>query len=77
MQSGYQKGRLNQAGWVMLTSLMLVLLLVWPLIMLQQHVLLQVDLQARQQVRLQNQMHNQNLLGVVDDSAGASHAEGQ
>ena len=62
----------RQDGWVLLLSLLMVLLLAWPLLSLLQQAQLQINLQAQSLLVLQAQLEASPLLskgGLSDDKS--------
>ena len=62
----------RQQGWVLLLSLLMVLLLAWPLLSLLQQVQLQINLQTQSQRDLQAQLVANPLLsrgGLADEQS--------
>jgi len=55
----------QQAGWVMLASMLLVLLLAWPLMNLMQQVYFQVSLQSKLALEFQAQLNAAPLTTVI------------
>jgi len=58
----------QQAGWVMLASLLLVLLLAWPLMNLMQQVYFQISLQFKLEEELQAKLNAAPLTIVIQEA---------